>query len=114
MSQERVPGGKCAAAGLSSSTNKLTDASLSALMLSRMKMGVNEAIQQYSIIGNGVFAQPRPQITSVGGFLKPKYASKKMEDALRQVIRYGSEKEMRRTGHSDIRLRTENKDACHT
>jgi hypothetical protein len=83
-------------------------------MLSRMKMSVNEALQQYNTVGNGVFAQPRPRIVSIGGVLRPKYESKKMIEALKKVVKNGSKKESHRTGHIEIRLRNENSDACHT
>jgi hypothetical protein len=98
--------------------NKHADCvSLSALMLSRMKMSVNEALQQYSTVGNGVFAQPRPRIVSIGGVLRPKYESKKMIKALKKVVEQGSKKEVCRArgpGRNEIQMRNEITDACHT
>jgi len=97
-----------------SNNREANHVSLSAIMLSRMKMGINEALQQYSTVGNGVFAQPRPQIFSIGGVLRPKYESKKMIGALKKVVENGSKNEVRRTGHSEVRLRNETTDTCHT
>ena len=89
---------------------------LSALMLSRLKMDINKALQEYNLVGNTVFARPRPQIISVGVLLVPRYKSRNMREALRQVVEHGSEKETRRTGRvaSEIMLVNENPDACHT
>jgi hypothetical protein len=89
---------------------------LSALMLSRLKMDINKALQEYNLVGNTVFARPRPHIISVGGFLRPRYKSRYMREALRQVVEHGSAKETRRTGcpASEIMLVNENPDACHT
>lgn len=85
-------------------------------MLSRLKMDVNEALEQYNTVGNDVFAQHRPKILTFGGVLRPKYGTKKIEGALRKVVENGAERETRRTKclPSDIRLRDENTDACHT
>jgi hypothetical protein len=95
--------------------NKQADyGSLSALMLSRMQMSVDEALQQYITVGNGVFAQPRPRYISFYGYLQPMYDSKKMIGALKQVVKCGSKKEEHRTGHSDTILQNENTDACQT
>lgn len=89
---------------------------LSALMLSRLKMDINKALQEYNLVGNTVFARPRPLIISVGGLLVPRYKSRNMREALRQVVEHGSEKETRRTGRlaSEIMLVNENPDSCHT
>jgi hypothetical protein len=90
--------------------------SLSALMLSRLRMDVNEALEQYNTVGNDVFAQYRPKIATLGGVVRPKYSTEKIEEALRQVVANGSRREFKRTKcqASKIRLLSDNTDACHT
>jgi hypothetical protein len=80
-------------------------------MLSRLKMDVDDALEQYNTVGNDVFAQYRPKITTVAGLVRPKYGTKKIEKALRQVIENGSERECQA---SELRLHSDNTDACHT
>lgn len=83
-------------------------------MLARMKMGVDDAMEQYHTIGNKVFAHPR-NIT-FGGLARPKYKSENMKQALHAVLEHGLKDETRRTGKttSNIVLKNENDLACHT
>ena len=84
---------------------------LSALMLSRMGMDIDDALRQYSTVGNRVFAHPRPRGTRFGGVLRPRYASSKMNEAVQAVVKHGS------TGKhntNEIRLINENKFSCRT
>jgi hypothetical protein len=83
-------------------------------MLSRMKMGIDKAMAQYSTVGNGVFAHPR--IVHGKGVLRAKYKTARMKKALHEVLTGGLAEESKRTGMvtSDIRLRNENVYACHT
>ena len=90
--------------------------SLSALMLSRLKMDIDDALEQYNTVGNDVFAKPRPSVLTIRGVLKPNFGTKRMNGALCKVVEHGSEKERLRTGHSldEIKLGNGNTDACHT
>jgi hypothetical protein len=85
-------------------------------MLSRLKMDINEALQQYKIVGDEVFAHPRPPIVSMVGLFRPRYNHENLEKALRKIIKHGSEKETRRTRRppDKIKMVNENPDACHT
>lgn len=94
--------------------NYTYNVSLSALMLSRMKMDIDTALDQYKVVGNDVFATPRPKATG-GGFLRPRYPAELMETTLLKVLRNGIPHEQK--GSIDvpnIRMRNENKCACHT
>jgi hypothetical protein len=94
--------------------NQADCGSLSALMLSRMQMSVNEALKQYTTVGNGVFAQRRSDYITLHGYLKPMYDSKKMVRVLKQIVECGSKNESIRTGRSEIMMQNENKYACQT
>jgi hypothetical protein len=87
-------------------------------MLSRMRMGITEALQQYKVVGNGVFACPRPRYISMGGVLRPRYSSQDMSKVVQQVVWCGLHGEaMRREVDitpNDIVLRNENPLACNT
>ncbi|KAF2259842.1 FabD/lysophospholipase-like protein [Lojkania enalia] len=90
---------------------------LSAMMLSRMEMDIDKALQQYTTIGNAVFAKPRHLHTSIKGFnaLRPKYPTKNMEKALQDVIEVGikEELEMQRTSAQDVSFAS-NPSRCRT
>lgn len=84
-------------------------------------MGIDHALEQYTVVGNEVFGKPRlgyrnPMFAKVAGLLRPKYATKKMESALNKVLRNGLESERIRTNirSEDIVLENFNKYACHT
>jgi len=83
-------------------------------MLSRMGMPIDDAIDQYDTIGNGVFAQPRR--LHVMGILRPKYRSEDMKKAVQIVLKNGLSRESKRTHTPEIgiKLRNENVQACHT
>lgn len=83
-------------------------------MLSRMKMSIGDAMEQYKVIGNGVFAHPR--LTAFGGKFRPKYKSDRMKVALHEVLKKGLREECQRTGRitSKITMKNENMFACHT
>lgn len=91
-------------------------ASLSALMLSRMGMDIDEALRQYDTVGNKVFAHPRPAMKHMGGFRNPIYESRTMDEALQQVVAHGSKKEAtrRKLTSDEIRLADENEFVCRT
>lgn len=80
--------------------------SLSTLMLSRLGMDIDDALQQYATVGNGVFAHRRRQIQRWGGIMRPKYASANMNRALQRVVEHGSKKETirRNLPNDEIRL----------
>lgn len=87
---------------------------LSAIMLGRMRMGVQHAIRQYETIGDNVFGRPRH--FAMGGYTRPKYRSQDMVRALKQVIEDGCKEEYDRLREDkqEMRLRDENEDACRT
>jgi hypothetical protein len=94
---------------------------LSAIMLSRMKMDIDHALKQYTVVGNEVFGKPRfgyrnPKFAKVAGLLRPKYATKRMESALHTVLQNGLTSERIRTKirSEEIVLENFNKYACHT
>jgi hypothetical protein len=62
--------------------------SLSAIMLSRIEMDVDTALQQYDMVGDQVFAKPRLLHASIKGAnaIRPKYPSRYMEKAIQGVI----------------------------
>lgn len=87
-------------------------------MLSRMRMGITEALQQYKVVGNGVFACPRSNMVSMGGVLRPRYSAQDMNKVVQQVVWLGLQKEATRRGKeitpNDIALKNENAMACNT
>lgn len=81
-------------------------------MLSRMKMNIVDAMEQYDVVGDGVFAHPR-----IGfGLTRPKFKTANMKKALHDVLCKGLKEEGERTEMktSDIRLKNENIFACQT
>lgn len=52
-------------------------------MLSRLRMSVDECIEEYKTLGEKVFAHPRPLCK--GGFPWPKYDHKVLEKVIRSV-----------------------------
>jgi hypothetical protein len=94
---------------------------LSAIMLSRMKMDIGHALRQYTVVGDEVFGKPRfgyrnPKFAKLAGLLRPKYATKRMENALHTVLQNGLTSERIRTKirSEEIVLENFNKYACHT
>lgn len=85
-------------------------------MLSRMGMDIDEALQQYDTVGNKVFAHPRSQMEHMGGFRKPIYESKRMDQALQDVVSHGSKREIarRKPEGNQIRLVDESEFVCRT
>ena len=81
-----------------------------------MGMDIDDALRQYSTVGNKVFAHPRPHGTRLKGILRPRYASRRMNEAVREVVTHGSKKEVGRTkpDSREIRLTNECKFACRT
>lgn len=71
-------------------------------MLARMEMDVDEALKQYDTVGRSVFARPRilhsavsllsvPSAVSLLSAIRPKYKSRYMKRALKEVIAKGLE-----------------------
>ena len=52
-------------------------------MLSRLRMSVDECLQEYESLGGKVFGHPRP--IPARGLLWPKYDHKRLETAIRTV-----------------------------
>ena len=61
-----------------------------------MEMPVQTALEQYDVVGNLVFGQPRRLHSQIGmaNFLRPKYPSRNMAKAIVQVIESGLEEEL--------------------
>lgn len=77
-------------------------------------MDIDTALDQYEVVGNGVFATPRSKATG-GGSFRPKYPAELMETALLKVLRNGlSDEQKGKIDVTNIRLKNENKSACHT
>lgn len=70
---------------------------LSAIMLGRMEMSVQHALDKYDLVGNEVFGRPRLLHSRFGFFsyVRPKYPSRYMRDALITVIKEGLQDEIR-------------------
>jgi hypothetical protein len=64
-------------------------------MLGRLEMSVDTALHQYNVVGNEVFGKPRFIHSKIGlaDFLRAKYSSANMENALISVIRNGIQEE---------------------
>jgi len=90
---------------------------LSAIMLGRMEMTVDEALAQYDVVGNLVFGKPRflHKRFRQADYLKPRYPSKNMALALQQVIQNGLREEMRQWKHKpeDVPLESDS-NRCRT
>lgn len=65
-------------------------------MLGRLEMSVQEAIDQYDIMGCSIFGRPRFLHSSlkVANYLQPKYSSKKTEAVFKDVISNGIGEEL--------------------
>jgi hypothetical protein len=76
---------------------------LSAIMLGRLEMSVDTALDQYDIVGNEVFGRPRFIHSTIGlaNFVRAKYPTNIMEDALISVIRNGLREEPNMDRKSD-------------
>ncbi|KAK5128542.1 hypothetical protein LTR85_003213 [Meristemomyces frigidus] len=87
---------------------------LSAIMLSRMKLSIDEALAQYDAVGNKVFGNPRT--VHFDGKLLSKYHPKDMKAAVLSIIetQLGEERKRTQTRSDKIPLRNENPEACHT
>ena len=95
----------------------LTRISLSAIMLSRLQMDVAKALDQYQVFGNQVFAQP--STFQVAGILRPKYKTKKVESAIREIIcnclpETTTSSKSVAVRAANIQLANDNRHACHT
>ena len=66
------------------------------MMLARMEMDIDKALEQYDTVGNAVFAKPRFLHSSIRGVsaVRPKYPSRNMAEALKCVIKKGLEDEL--------------------
>lgn len=98
-------------------SKKADNTSLSALMLSRLGMDIDDALRQYATVGNGVFAHRRRQVQRWGGIMRPKYASANMNKALQTVVEHGSKKETARReipSHEIRLLNTRELKSCRT
>lgn len=64
---------------------------LSAIMLGRLRMSIDQALGQYDTVGNRVFGRPRMLHRHVGmlKYITPKYRARDMEDAVIEVIHEG-------------------------
>lgn len=60
-------------------------------------MSVQEAIDQYDMIGSSIFSKPRFLHSSVGAinYLQPKYSSKRTEAVFKSVIKNGIGEELK-------------------
>jgi len=68
--------------------------SLSAIMMGRLKMTVNEALEQYSSFGNAVFGHPRwMHERSKLYWPRSKYGSRRVKRAILEAIRSGLRRE---------------------
>lgn len=54
-------------------------------MLSRLRMTVDDCLEEYKILGGKVFGSPRP--LAVGGILWHKFAWRRLHDAIEDVTR---------------------------
>lgn len=91
--------------------------SLSAIMLSRLQMHIDHALQQYDVVGNNVFGNPRR--FHLYQVRRPKYRAKVMKGALQKVVSNaiaGQDGEM--STHAQRanwkKLKNDNAHACHT
>lgn len=91
---------------------------LSALMLARMRMDISQALKQYKLVGNAVFASPRPKLLSMGGIMLPKYSAQNMVEVIQRIVSNSLHKEASRREEgvtpNDIGLKNENPLACNT
>ena len=75
---------------------------LSAIMLGRMQLDIDKALEQYDTVGNEVFGKPRPlHIHKFADFLAPKYGPKQMERAIQDVIETGLAGEMKQYNNEE-------------
>ena len=76
-------------------------------MLSRMEMDVDDALSHYTLVGNEVFARPRPfSFINAANLFRPKYNSGRMKAAINTIIGKGLPQEVGKPGASpkDIAL----------
>lgn len=72
--------------------NQLKRSRLISIMLSRLRMSVDECIAEYKSLGQKVFGHPRPLCK--GGFPWHKFDCKALEEVVESVTaRYGEESE---------------------
>lgn len=76
---------------------------LSAIMLGRMQMSADQALDQYNTVGNEVFGKPRPLHVQLkfADLLAPKYGPKQMERAIQKVIEEGLAEEMKQHNNEE-------------
>ncbi|TKA61151.1 hypothetical protein B0A49_12457 [Cryomyces minteri] len=74
---------------------------LSAIMLGRMDMCVEKALEQYDLVGNKVFGKPRRLHSrmKLANLLRPEFPARNMESAMNLVIKSGLEDEIRQWRH---------------
>ncbi|KAL9063975.1 MAG: hypothetical protein Q9157_008005 [Trypethelium eluteriae] len=87
-------------------------------MLGRMQMTVEQAMQQYDVVGRQVFAKPRqmhPQMPFLN-YVRPKYPSKNMTQALQEVIKEGLHEELKefKSNERKIPFALANESKCRT
>lgn len=65
-------------------------------MLGRLEMSVQQAIEQYDVVGDKVFGKPRFLHThwDLMNYWQPKFDSKCTEQAIQEVIKNGITKEI--------------------
>jgi hypothetical protein len=70
---------------------------LTAILLGRLEMSVQKALEQYDIVGNEVFGKPRfiHSTMKVANYVREKYSEKRMEASMISVIRNGLQDELR-------------------
>lgn len=70
---------------------------LSATMLARMEMTIDQAMAQYDVVGDTVFGKPRFLHSTIAAtnYLQPKYPSRRMIKAIQRVTKTGLAEEMR-------------------
>lgn len=73
---------------------------LSAILLARLEMDIDTALDQYDIFGNSVFAKPRFLHSRTKYLLGPKFRTKDIESTLIKVIKEGLQEEIDLTGTS--------------
>ena len=93
---------------------------LSAIMLGRLQMSVDEAIELYDIVGNNIFAKPRfPMLPAWTKVFVTRYSSTRMEKTLISAMERPLRPEWHRRkddnlARGEIPLENENPDAAQT
>ena len=87
-------------------------------MLGRMQMTVDEAMQQYDVIGKQVFAKPRRMHHRMPllNYVRPKYPSRHMAQALQDVTKEALAEEMQelKMSEREIHFANMNQTRCRT